>query len=96
MSQCKNCQMQNQNPGTDCSHCGRAIPELQPTTLTLPAEESAEVEDAQGQPESVSEGTQEAEVEASETQAPEAEEVVPESGHVDNVGDDSETETVVP
>lgn len=89
MSQCKFCQMENQNPGTNCSHCGRAIPELKPTTL-----DKAEDNHAKEQPDGVSEGTQEEE-EKGQAQTPETEEVTLESGHVDNVGDDSQTEAPV-
>jgi hypothetical protein len=92
MSQCQFCQMQDQQPGTNCSHCGRPIPELKPTFT--------EAEDAEEQPESVSEGpeeTEEAPQDSTEAgEAPAEEEVVPEDGHVDNVGDASETETIVP
>ena len=91
MSVCTNCQMTKQFPGTNCSHCGRPIPELKPTTLTLSEDEvQTEKDHAEGQPDGVSEGTPETE-EGQETEEAETEEVTLESGHVDNVGDDSET-----
>lgn len=87
---CANCEMTNQLPGTKCSHCGKLIPEPKPVTLTAAPED----ENAEGKSSGVSaeEGQKE-----SETQTEAApEEVVPEKGHVDNVGDETETETVVP
>ncbi len=93
---CANCQMTDQVPGTHCSHCRRLIPEPQPITLTeAPEDENANEADASG--EAQTEETTEAptsetsEAEASETSDQAEEEVELESGHVDNVGDESET-----
>ena len=80
--QCPLCDMQNQLPGVACSHCGKVLPEAFPAAAA-PAAEPVFEEAA----------------EPSETVVPEAEadeELVPEDGHVDNVGDESETETIVP
>jgi hypothetical protein len=81
--------MVDQLPGTSCSHCGRLIPEPAPVTLT--EAEDQEPENENGIPSG--ESQPEAQTQESE-EAPASEEVVPEAGHVDNVGD--ETETPVP
>ena len=86
---CANCQMLNNTPETPCTHCGRMMPALKPSFISKP---DAEDENAEGESSGVS--TEEGQEEAQETGQDEGqaeEEVDLESGHVDNVGDDSET-----
>jgi predicted flap endonuclease-1-like 5' DNA nuclease len=89
--------MLNQTPGTACSHCGRAIPDPKPVfTDAVEADNGEEAQETLG---SQTESEQAETTEAPET-TPEADAgpdtVVPEDGHVDNVGDESEAETIVP
>jgi hypothetical protein len=81
--------MVGQIPGTPCSHCGRAIPEAEPVFS-----ETEVVEDADAHTESPQAETEAESNETPEAEAPAEEEIELESGHVDNVGD--ETETPVP
>ncbi|NIO38976.1 MAG: hypothetical protein GTO41_01500 [Burkholderiales bacterium] len=82
---CAKCEMVNQIPGTNCAHCGRPIPHPEPIVTDTP------------EPVDATPFTEEAAAEEAPAQAEEAQEeqaIEPESGHVDNVGDESETETV--
>lgn len=118
---CANCEMLNQIPETNCSHCGRMMPALKPV---FDSSADVESENAEGESSGVSaeegsqEGQNEGEGQTSETEevgespteqgqaetsqeaetasdaGSDAEEVTLEKGHVDNVGDDSESETV--
>ena len=93
---CKKCEMLNQQPETPCSHCGRMMPVLpKPITSTPPEKENA------GNNEAGADGADNGEGAASSEAVSGAEEATTEegiseavAGHVDNVGDEAETETV--
>ena len=100
---CANCQMVGQRPEAPCSHCGRMLPAAEATFVNKPEDsEDAGDNEAGADGADAGEGQDGADESAvAETQAtPEtesqAEEVVPQDGHVDNVGDESETETILP
>ena len=84
---CTNCEMVNQTPGTNCSHCGRPIPAAAP----IFSEAVDELEDGAETPATEEEKTEDSGGPQTE-EAPAAEEEVElEKGHVDNVGDEAET-----
>ena len=104
---CTNCEMVDQLPGTKCSHCGRLIPEPKPVVMTKAMDDDASAEtETDPQASNVDDSGQEttkSPAEPGSTEAPAETEtspntaaVTPEKGHVDNVGDETETETVVP
>ncbi len=104
---CTNCEMVDQLPGTNCSHCGRPIPEAEPVFAEsvdeseegaeTPATEAEKTEDSGGPAaETPAAETEANPAEAGDTPAEEAPvedlaEVELEKGHVDNVGDEAET-----
>lgn len=89
---CTNCEMVDQLPGTKCSHCGRLIPEPKPVVMTKAMDDDASAEtetDSQDEKQEVAPPDDKSPAPADET-------VVPQKGRVDNVGDKSEKETIVP
>jgi hypothetical protein len=86
---CAKCEMLNQIPETACSHCGRMMPALKPVFISKPEAEDDNAEQTET-PEKETDAPAETE-QAETTQEAEAEAVTLESGHVDNVGDESET-----
>ena len=102
---CAKCEMLNQIPETPCSHCGRMMPALKPVFISKTEAEDENAgqaeNDASAEAQTEETGDAESQAESGQTEGsaeaeatPEAEEVVAEAGHVDNVGDETETETV--
>lgn len=90
---CTNCEMVNQLPGTKCAHCGKLIPEPKPMTM-----EKTEADDGPGETETDPQASTVDDSEQGQTEGTDTAEaeVTPQKGHVDNVGDETEKETIVP